>query len=359
MKLYSIQYLRGMAAILILIAHNSFLLGGSISKIIPGALGVDIFFIISGFIIAFITSQHYEPPITFAIKRVFRIWPCLFVVWLLSTLIVYKWDNADKTVCALYFCLQNFNSPGPSFGYSPLGPPWTLTYEITFYIIFMLSMIISYRHRVSICILIILSLMTSLQMFFNESFAWSSQASLRTISFSWWGGILKILSNTIFIEFIIGMLLHEVLKKIHTFKSLPVSRVFLFIFAISSISSFVVGPQVFGVEGGMTLAVLIVTSLVISEYLSEYCNFKPLSFLGDVSYSIYLVHFPVMMFITDKHGFLFNTLPHSVLFITSIIISILLAYLLNFLIEKPSIKLARSLVGFIADRITLKKMPEC
>ncbi|WP_236614445.1 hypothetical protein [Dickeya poaceiphila] len=45
MKIASIQYLRGLAALLVVVAHNSSLLEGNWTKHIPGALGVDVFFI--------------------------------------------------------------------------------------------------------------------------------------------------------------------------------------------------------------------------------------------------------------------------------------------------------------------------
>jgi len=353
MKIHSIQYLRGLAAMLVLMSHNSFLIGG-LEKSIPGALGVDIFFIISGFIIAFITSQHYEPPLAFAIKRFFRIWPCLFVVWLLATTIVYKWNSVGDTVCTLYFCLKNFNSVGPSFGFSPLGPPWTLTYEIAFYTIFMFSMIISYRYRVLISSIIIFWLMITLQLFFNESFSLSSQVSLHLIGGSWWGPILKILSNSIFIEFIIGMSLYEVLNSMKLTKSRRLSILCLSGFFISSVVALLKGPQVFGVSGGMLLAMIIVSFLVLSEYFHALPNIKFLSFIGDISYSVYLVHFPIMIFLTREDGVLFHIVPHSLLFVMSCSVSIAVAYLLNLLIEKPSMKLARNLIRLLPNSIASK-----
>lgn len=46
MKLYTVHYLRGFAALLVVVAHNSFLLSGEWIKNIPGALGVDIYFLL-------------------------------------------------------------------------------------------------------------------------------------------------------------------------------------------------------------------------------------------------------------------------------------------------------------------------
>lgn len=62
MRIVSLQYLRGFAALLVVLSHNVFLLGEGWIKHIPGLLGVDIFFIISGFIMTFITYQTTERP---------------------------------------------------------------------------------------------------------------------------------------------------------------------------------------------------------------------------------------------------------------------------------------------------------
>ena len=90
MKILSVQYLRGLAALLVVVAHNALLLPDGMAAHIPGALGVDIFFIISGFIMTFITAHSAERPLPFLIKRFFRIWPVFFLVWLAAWTLVYS-----------------------------------------------------------------------------------------------------------------------------------------------------------------------------------------------------------------------------------------------------------------------------
>jgi len=71
-RILTIQYVRGLAALLVVIAHNSAFLGEYWVNHIPGALGVDVFFIVSGFIMTFITRQVPERADTFLIKRFFH-----------------------------------------------------------------------------------------------------------------------------------------------------------------------------------------------------------------------------------------------------------------------------------------------
>lgn len=57
MKILSIQYVRGLAALLVVIGHNSAFLGDYWANHISGALGEDVFFIVNGFIMTFITRR--------------------------------------------------------------------------------------------------------------------------------------------------------------------------------------------------------------------------------------------------------------------------------------------------------------
>ena len=85
MQVYSIQVLRGICALLVVWAHSY----GSVNDLYPGLgtelfsfgfVGVDIFFIISGFIIAYVTqSKREQHSLTFLVKRFFRVVP---LAWL-------------------------------------------------------------------------------------------------------------------------------------------------------------------------------------------------------------------------------------------------------------------------------------
>ena len=82
-KIVSIHYLRGIAALLVVAYHNKTSGYEGLSKenyfeylFKGGAFGVDLFFIISGFIIAYSTQKSNKHNlIDFAIKRTFRIYP--------------------------------------------------------------------------------------------------------------------------------------------------------------------------------------------------------------------------------------------------------------------------------------------
>jgi exopolysaccharide production protein ExoZ len=128
-----IQALRAVAAILVVIQH-----AGSIdqhytvlgySYLIPhfpyGAVGVILFFAISGFVIAL---QRNKPPGTFVLHRLLRIYPAYWLATSLSFIMLgaVGWPVSVTAESLLLY---------PSSTYDPTSaiPYWTLIFEMTFY----------------------------------------------------------------------------------------------------------------------------------------------------------------------------------------------------------------------------------
>ncbi|WP_033575409.1 acyltransferase family protein [Dickeya chrysanthemi] len=351
MKITSIQYLRGFAALLVVVAHNSSLLVGNWTKHIPGALGVDVFFIISGFIMTFITHHTPDGPVTFIVKRFFRIWPVFFLVWLLSFIFVYHERSFSQMACTLYFCLQDYSQPGPTFGYSALGPPWTLSYEIMFYFIFAVSMSISYRYRSYICTLIFVAAMTGFQWYYNGSFDFSSQVSPNMSVIHWWQAWIKLISNTIVFEFIAGMLLAEFMIRSRISHFLYRRIVAKIVFTIATVSAVIIGPQVFGLSGGFWLALIIMISAILLSDNNEAKYHRILTFFGDISYSLYLIHYPVMVFFRNYLSDTTASTERVTIFILSIAISIVISSVMFIWVEMPSIRSGKKLAGILSTRM--------
>ncbi|KTS72214.1 acyltransferase family protein [Pantoea stewartii] len=347
MKILTIQYVRGLAALLVVIAHNAAFLGDYWANHIPGALGVDVFFIVSGFIMTFITRQAPEEASTFLIKRFFRIWPPLFLVWLVSLVFVYPDRTIGQMSCVLYFCLQDYSSQGPTFGFSPLGPPWTLSYEVMFYAVFAISMRLSYRYRSCLCALIFIAAMVGFQLFYNGSFSFSSQVSPEMVVSHWWQGWIKIASNTVVFEFIAGMFLAELMVNDKISGSRFIRAVAWVALALAIAFAAITGPQVFGMSGGFWPALIIMASVIMLSCHKKNANIRTLSFLGDISYSLYLVHYPVMLFIK-------NAIPPSAIkngnpavFLLSVAVSTGLAAVMFRLVEIPSVHLGKKITRII------------
>lgn len=355
MKIVSIQYLRGLAALLVVLAHNSSLLERHWTRHIPGALGVDVFFIISGFIMTFITHQFNEAPTSFMVKRFFRIWPVFFVVWLLSFVVVYHDRSLQDMSCALYFCLQDYSSPGPTFGFSALGPPWTLSYEILFYAVFTVAMCINYRYRSFLCALIFLASSVGFQLYYNGSFTFSSQVSPDMAVTHWWQAWIKLISNTICMEFILGMMLAELIVRQKLPELNPQMRRILQVgLVLAFATALMIGPQPFGLHGGFWLAAAIMSITVMLGYRTESGHNRTLIFFGDISYSLYLIHYPMMILLMNSLADKAWT-DNLMIFILSISISVALASVMFFWIEKPAIKAGKRVARWLSTPLTLQR----
>ncbi len=101
-KIQSIHYLRGIAAFLVVCFHARQMLNGVLGVkdlgnflFLNGQAGVDLFFIISGFIIAYSThEEERSSPRAFIIRRLFRVYP----VFVISLLLCYLVVNVAKPI---------------------------------------------------------------------------------------------------------------------------------------------------------------------------------------------------------------------------------------------------------------------
>jgi peptidoglycan/LPS O-acetylase OafA/YrhL len=141
--IYNIQVLRAFAAVSIVIVHT--LLGihsygfQSLNKFNLDDFGVDIFFVISGFIMVFIQNNYKRNSIDFFIQRVKRIlpiyWICNFIILLLFLLFPAIFNtlkiNFDHFFLSLFFLSQYIFLDKPI-----IIAGWTLEYEMLFYFLF-------------------------------------------------------------------------------------------------------------------------------------------------------------------------------------------------------------------------------
>lgn len=148
-EVLSIQYLRGLAAFGVLIFHLAERAGGAFGA---GAAGVDIFFVISGFIMWMVTQPRQTSAWTFLSRRVQRIaplyWGVTLVVVGVATLAPGAFPamapNLEQVLKSLLFIPYR----DPTGLIAPLViPGWTLNYEIFFYLLFALTLLAPARFR--------------------------------------------------------------------------------------------------------------------------------------------------------------------------------------------------------------------
>lgn len=171
MRLESVQCLRALAALCVFFFHLEYIEGemiatfeGSEAPMIGGLFlngfaGVDLFFVISGFIIVYVTGR--APPgrhafASFLFARAARIYPpwWLFAsVMAIYFLLSYgaPWDVeelAEQGRSPAWHLFASF-ALLPQNDFPLLGVGWTLVHEMHFYLVFALLLILPYRARVA------------------------------------------------------------------------------------------------------------------------------------------------------------------------------------------------------------------
>jgi exopolysaccharide production protein ExoZ len=124
--LQSIQVLRGIAAIMVVVTHASASFG-------VGSAGVDIFFVISGFIMVHTTyyNRGRLRPSLFLKRRIARVVP---LYWLCSAVPAAHHEAQIRTILASLFFIPVKNSDGAI--QTILQSGWTLNFEMFFYVTF-------------------------------------------------------------------------------------------------------------------------------------------------------------------------------------------------------------------------------
>lgn len=351
-KLESIQVIRGIAAILVLLFHASYLvqyrLGYNLTPYFWfGYSGVDIFFVLSGFIIFYTTSNHTTRS-TFFLRRLLRIYPMYWMAIFLVLVIAYSSQalhlGSDSSISNAVTDASFFSKLG-TFLLIPKSSDiikisWTLSYEMAFYSLF--AIFFFYSKNLFIAILMLwatLSLVTAF--YFKMDYAQPDNPMIAMI-------------NPIMIEFIFGCGIAILcLKYKNIFSNRKLTWLFFLLMSIgiiSYISSVMLVTHEFTklastnqysrfIIYGMPAAIIIFSSIYL-----PISYFKWLTFLGDASYSIYLFHYPIMGVMAKLMIALGMTSTNLIGFMAITLVTTTICCLLYLLIEKPLLNRGKAYV---------------
>ncbi|HHH3522316.1 TPA: acyltransferase family protein [Enterobacter hormaechei subsp. steigerwaltii] len=343
-KIYSIQYLRGIAALLVVFLHIRTILPDFLKPfVLNGGIGVDIFFIISGFIIYFATHKEVEAtPRVYLTKRAFRIWPLFIVVWFITSIFAFQEKPFYKVIKAVFFIHNDYAQGAPGFGFNMIGPAWTLTFEIVFYAIFMVACAISHKYRGIICMLLLITIPSALQLYFNGSISFSTYTTANVESGHFAYGIIRVLGCNIYSEFGVGVLLSMIVSKINNIKnSFPATIISTLIF-IACIY-LILNIKVSEAERFILALITFLSALMFGfGFVKE---IRALSFLGDISYSIYLCHWMVIRLFMEFFPSQWTMEGWGVKVPVILLTTLIISWLMNKFIEKPCISFARRLLS--------------
>ena len=257
----SIQYLRAVAALSVVVFHLE-------SRLTPlgydGAwpqwprAGVDLFFVISGFIMVTTTIVSEKTAPEFARDRITRIVP---IYWIWTSVVVVLAGAYNYHSLASYFFIPSMH-PTAGKMWPALIPGWTLNYEMFFYGIFAISLWLSKRHFIIICLGALLFLAASAPL-------WDSM-------------VMQFYSEAIILEFGLGMIIGLVWQK----EKLPGHWSLIVVgTALLPILDSITEERL--LSFGLPCALILIGALSIEDQIRRIPSW---SLIGDASYSLYLVH---------------------------------------------------------------------
>ncbi|MDB5501873.1 MAG: hypothetical protein JWR89_1775 [Tardiphaga sp.] len=305
-----LQALRGIAAVSVVICHcNLNLAGPSYEAVIDilnrlGA-GVDLFFVISGFIIVHTTRDDpggVRSAAGFAIKRLRRIWPAYVALTIVVGLLTFGWglilddDTRTRLVKSVLFVPASYDS---IYGSQIIVQGWTLGFEIYFYAVFATSLLFASWRWTFLAAwwgvtLIILPLIyhASLTDVF-QSYATTDYPL----------NYLKLATNPVIWEFVAGgvaALIYQSSVRIRSEQLCSALALGSVAFALWNTLSPMV-PSALGVALGY--AIMIAAISVASKTIDISAPWA-LRYLGDISYTLYLEHLAVIYILKSVYTFI-------------------------------------------------------
>ena len=331
--------LRGVAVILVIIFHSG------LGWLPGGFLGVSVFFTLSGFLITSLLINECENTGRIDLKafwgrRLRRLAPASLVViagvvglasWL-STSIEASRIKGDAISATLYFSNWRFIYSGHSYGElfaspSPLQHLWSLSIEEQLYVIvpvviaglFALGL---RRRAIGIVFLIAVAGSTIATMFTNSH------------ELIYYG------THTRAAELLLGSalacLFGQRIEKLAVNKAKSLSTLYIVpivgVVVLSRFSS-VDSPWVY--SGALTafagLSVICLIAAIQAGPVRSILSSSPLVRVGEVSYGLYLIHWPVIVWLNSERV----DLQPTALFVLQVIVTVILTLVSYWLIEQP------------------------
>ena len=333
MKIDSLQYLRAIAAIWVLITHVFQICEyHPFGYMLAGQYGVDVFFILSGFIIYYTTKED-SSWVTFAIKRIFRIfplyWVCLLAYWIRDGCSDISWLSVIQNILMMPF------SDRVTTRSLIVGQAWSTCYELYFYFLFSVVLFLGVKkHRLPLFII----------------FLMFTGIVLKKIGILTEYGFMKYLYSlttpiSYLLKFVIGTILAMVFNRLQYFVNQQV--IWGGVFAILPFG------MLFQYKySSLTLlysSLLFLVALLSNESLKRNANktfHKIMVYLGDISFSIYLIHLLVISIVVKYIG------TSNVLLVLSItlVLSVGISIITYNCIEKNAIGMGKSLIANLRSK---------
>lgn len=269
----AIQYLRAVAAIMVVYYHGRAFLPAENGLAAFGMQGVDIFFVISGFIMAYTamagdtSTPGWSTTRDFWWKRIIRIVPLYCVATFYQWKLEIFTGTLDWTFVQDLLFIPHFSTTRPEQIWPKLVPGWTINYEMFFYLVFGLALL-SRRWAITIT-LTAFTLLVGIGHLTTDSPDRSAWRLFYT--------------NSIILEFGFGVLVFVCFQSMRRFSPALLMKACI-VLATSSAVVLAGLPRM--LSAGVP-AMFLVMTLVLWRNVPKNAGLR---LLGDASYSIYLFH---------------------------------------------------------------------
>lgn len=340
----NIQLLRAIAAFAVVFHHalNNFAKYGHTTPfdISVGAAGVDIFFILSGFIMVYVTQQRPQTPVGFWRHRIIRIvplyWLATFAMLITMTLGsklfgiqpsgLLDWDFGDL-VTSLFF-VADVRADGHPWPIVAVG--WTLIYEAFFYLVFGMALMLHDIRKTLFFLILVMIALTFVGAFLTDLPLF-----------------ISVYTKPIILEFCVGCVLGYTYIRTEIFKLRNPKRL-AFPLIVLALFVMISGNQLYPFLGDLKSlprllffgvpATMIVVSALIMEKSGSVFRGRILLLQGNASYAIYLFHLLMLaaFYLIASRIVSLEPLPNALaVFLMAIVACGIGGTLIHLTIEKP------------------------
>ena len=343
---------RGVAVLLVFISHFHWILSPDpfFTKVTPwhfinrtfeaGFMGVDIFFVLSGFLITSLLMKDRSTNRKnlfrrFYRRRALRLLPALYAL-LIANFFVSRWENFPgdiqwRTTWHAILFLNNWNIVN-NFGeaQNDLGHLWSLGIEEQFYLIWPLTLWLLAKLKIPSKMMIPLILFASLGVMAHRTSLWNEGTS--------WI-ILYVRTDTRLDSLLIGAMFAYVYRHFQV-PSKILNSVATSSFIGLIYIKYVLYKSPFIFEMGYTIIALLAGFIILSVvegvfFVQKVFTWRPLTMIGKVSYGLYLWHMPIFV-LFGRHV---TSGSRPLRLLIGIILASVVTSLSWFFIEKPFLNL--------------------
>lgn len=303
-----LQYIRAIAALLVVYFHAILQLeklnpDAWITDYLFGKSGVDLFFVLSGFVMWITTADKAQAVTDFWWKRIRRVVPLYWAVTLAAAMVALvvpqilkstQFDIPHVLASLAFLPWLNPADPTGEMIAPVIVPGWTLNYEMYFYLLFGLCLLVPVRHRIAAITALIGSV------FLVANLAPESTAA-------------RFYGDTVIFEFVAGVILGRIYKT-GVAVSAPVVCVALVlgfgVLLYNDYRGFEL-PRLITIGIPAAFIIYFATAIRIPDLKA----WRWLRLLGDASYSIYLTHIFTLAGSRMIYPWVIGTLQSDTLFV--------------------------------------------